>query len=141
MAEAKTQPTAASVEAFLAALPDARRRDDARAVCRLLQEVTGEPATMWGTAIVGFGRCRMRYDSGREVDAMLVGFSPRKAALVLYVPTGFEARDALLARLGRHSTGVGCVNVKKLEDIDMDVLRELLERSASHARRTHGAAA
>lgn len=135
----KIQASAASVEAFLAAVPDARRREDARALDALMQSVVGTAPTMWGPAIVGYGRFRLRYDGGREQDWMLVGFSPRKAALVLYVTGGFDGHEALLERLGRHTTGTSCLYVKRMEDIDMDVLRELVERSVRHVRERHGA--
>lgn len=140
MAEIKTQKTLASPATFLAAVTDERRRRDAQAVCALMQEVTGDPPAMWGPAIVGFGHCRLRYESGRELDWMLVGFSPRKAALTLYIMPGFDAYDGLLARLGRFTTGKSCLYVKRLDDVDLGVLRELVARSVQHMRERHGAA-
>jgi hypothetical protein len=127
----KTRPTGADVEAFLAAVPDERRRADARTLCALLAEVTGERPALWGTSIVGFGTYHYRYESGHEGTSALASFSPRKAHLVLYLVGGFEDRHGkLLAKLGPHKTGKGCLYLKSLADVDLDVLRELVERSA-----------
>jgi Domain of unknown function (DU1801) len=126
----KTQPTGADVEAFLDAVPDERRRADARTLCALLADTTGEPPVLWGATIVGFGSYHYRYESGHEGTSALVGFSPRKPHLVLYLVGGFEDRHArLLARLGPHKTGKGCLYLKRLDDVDLDVLRELVDRS------------
>jgi hypothetical protein len=132
VAELKTRPTDADVGAFLESVPDERRRDDAKTVCRLMQEVTGQEPVMWGTSIVGFGSVRLRYASGRELDWPVTGFSPRKAATTVYLMDGFEARSDLLARLGPHSTGKSCLYLKRLSDIDLDVLRELVADSVRH---------
>jgi hypothetical protein len=102
-----------------------------------MKEVTGEPATMWGTSIVGFGSYHYRYDTGREGDMALVGFSPRKQAITLYIMTGFDGYDDLLSQLGKYTTGKACLYIKKLEDIDMDVLRQLVKQSAEHIRETN----
>ena len=123
------KPTGADVEEFLAAVPDATRRADAAVITRLMGEVTGEPPVLWGPSIVGFGRYHYRYASGREGDAPVVAFSPRKANLVLYVLDGFDGQDELLARLGRHSTGKSCLYVKRLSEVDLAVLNELVKRS------------
>ena len=125
MAEAKTKPTAVSVENFIAAVENPARREDARAVLALLTEITAEPATMWGPSIIGFGRYHYRYDSGHEGDAPLISFSPRKANLVFYMAAYEDARADLLARLGKHKTGKGCVYVNRLSDIDTNVLAEM----------------
>jgi Domain of unknown function (DU1801) len=126
----KTQPTSADVEEFLAGVPDERRRADARALCALLADVTGEPPVLWGSSIVGFGSYHYRYESGHEGTSALVGFSPRKTSLVLYLIGGFEDRHGkLLERLGPHKTGKGCLYLKRLADVDRDVLRELVDRS------------
>ncbi|MGH2583789.1 MAG: DUF1801 domain-containing protein, partial [Dehalococcoidia bacterium] len=110
--------------------PDERRRADARQVCALMQEVTGEPPVLWGSSIVGFGSYHCRYASGHEGDAPLVGFAPRTQQLVLYLIGGFEDRhQATLARLGPHTTGKGCLYLKRLVDVDQDALRELIDRS------------
>ena len=130
MSTPKTRPTDADVGAFLEAIPDQRRRDEARTVCRLMQEVTGEVPVLWGTGIVGFGRVRLRYASGRELDWPVTGFSPRKTATTVYLTDGFEERLDLLARLGPHSTGKSCLYLKRLSDIDLDVLKALVAKSA-----------
>ena len=140
MSEARTQPTDASVEAFIAAVEDERKRADARAVAEMMTEITGAPARMWGPSIVGFGTYHYRYASGREGDFFETGFSPRKRALTLYVMAGFSAYEALLARLGKHGTGKSCLYLKRLEDVDRDVLRELLARSVAFIRDKYSAA-
>lgn len=129
MAEAKTKPTPASVEAFIGAVEHAGRREDAAALATFLQAVSGEPPAMWGTSIVGFGRYHYRYDSGHEGDAPLVAFSPRKANLVLYMAGDDDARSDSLTRLGKHKSGKGCVYVNRLSDIDLDVLAEMARSS------------
>ncbi|MFI5486861.1 DUF1801 domain-containing protein [Micromonospora echinaurantiaca] len=134
MATLKTAPTAASVDDFLAAVPDEARRADATAVRDLMRAVTGEPPTMWGDSIVGFGQRRLRYATGRELDWFLVGFSPRKAATTLYLPEEFPGKPELLARLGRHTVGKGCLYVKRLADVDVEVLTELVRVAAAQAR-------
>ncbi|QTC93054.1 DUF1801 domain-containing protein [Brevundimonas goettingensis] len=123
-AEAKTKPTDVSVDDFIAAVPDPVRRADAEVVAALFAEVTGQRATLWGPSIVGFGAYHYVYDSGRQGDAPAIAFSPRKPHLVLYLHAG-EARDALSPRLGKHKTEGGCIYVKRLSDVNMDVLREL----------------
>jgi Domain of unknown function (DU1801) len=132
VAEPKTRPTDADVGAFLESVPDERRREDAKTVCRLIQEVTGQEPVLWGTNIVGFGSVRLRYASGRELDWPVTGFSPRKAATTVYLMDGFEERHDLLARLGPHSTGRSCLYLKRLSDVDLDVLRELVADSVRH---------
>jgi hypothetical protein len=128
-------PSDADVEAFLAAIPDDTRRADARALCALMAEATGEPARMWGSSIVGFGSYHYRYESGREGDSALASFSPRKQASVVYLAGYFEGRDAeLIERLGPVKTGKGCVYIKRLGDVDRDALRELVDRSVSVRR-------
>ena len=123
-------PTAAAVDAFLEAVPDENRRGDARALLELMRSVTGEPPVMWGPSIVGFGSYHYRYESGRTGDAPLAGFSPRKANLVVYLVGGFEDRyPKLLEQLGPHKTGKACLYLKRLGDVYLDVLRQLIERS------------
>ncbi len=129
MAETKTRPTVVSVDDFIAAVENPGRREDAQVVAALMREVSGEPPVMWGPSIIGFGKYHYRYDSGHEGDAPTVGFSPRKANLVLYVGGGEPERLALLARLGKHKTGKACVYVNRLSDLDLDVLRELTRLS------------
>jgi hypothetical protein len=131
MTEPKTRPTGASVDDFLAAAP-ANRRDDARLISQMMAEITGEPPVMWGPSIVGFGTYRYAYASGRTGDWPVVGFSPRKASLVLYVSRDFQGADELLARLGRHEVSQACLYVKRLSDLDLDVLRELITRGVAN---------
>src|SRR6266571_5489291 len=109
MAENKTKPTKVSVAAFIDAITDPSRRSDAKALVKLMQSATGEKPKMWGPSIIGFGSHHYKYESGREGDAPLAGFSPRKAATVLYGLTGFNDSESLLGRLGKHTTGKGCL--------------------------------
>lgn len=125
----KTLPTAADVDEFIASIEHPVRREDARTLKALMERVTGEPATMWGPSIVGFGAYHYVYASGREGDAAAAGFSPRKASTTVYLPDGFERRGELLARLGPHTTSVSCLYVKRLADVDLDVLAELVRAS------------
>ncbi|WP_068154998.1 DUF1801 domain-containing protein [Rhodococcus phenolicus] len=132
MAENKTQPTSQSVPAFLDAVEHPVRRADGRTLLGLMGEATGQPAVMWGPSMVGFGRYHYRYASGREGDALAVGFSPRKANLALYgLTTAPEAAD-LLATLGKHRTGVACLYITTLADVDLDVLAELVRIGYVH---------
>ena len=134
MSDLKTRPTASSVDAFIDNLDDEHRRADCRAVAPLMAEITGAEGVMWGSSIVGFGSYHYRYASGREGDFLEVGFSPRKRALTIYVMAGFAEYQDLLARLGKHSTGKSCLYVKRLADVDLDVLREMLIRSVTYIR-------
>ena len=122
--------TDASVAEFLAQVPDERRREDAHRLSAMMREITGEPAAMWGTSIVGFGVYHYRYASGHEGDAPLASFSPRSQHLAIYLVGEFGDRHrSALARLGPHKTGKGCLYVKRLDDVDLDALRELIDRS------------
>jgi hypothetical protein len=125
------EQSALSVDEFLAVVPNATRRADAEVLARLMADVTGQPPAMWGTSIIGFGRYHYRYATGREGDSPVVGFSPRKAQLVLYLTDGFEEYGELLGRLGKHSTGKSCLYVKRLADVDLAVLEELVRRSVA----------
>ena len=122
----KTRPTDASVATFIGQQADPTRRADCHAVAALMQAATGEPAVMWGDAIVGFGAYRVRYSSGQMLDWPLLGFSPRKNDLTLYLAAEFEGRAALLEKLGRHKTGKVCLYLKRLADVDAGVLNELI---------------
>lgn len=125
-----TQPTDEPVEEFLESVPDEGRRADAKALIALMQEVTGEPPVMWGSGIVGFGRYHYRYASGHEGDSALASFAPRKQHLVIYLVGEFDTRyKPVLARLGPHKLGKGCLYLKRLADVDQDALRELIDRS------------
>lgn len=138
MPENKTKPTKLSVAAFIDALPDQTKRADAKALVKLLQSATGEKPKMWGPSIIGFGSCHYKYESGREGDMPLTGFSPRKAATVLYMMTGFSDSAALLAKLGKHTTGKGCLYIKKLADVDQKALQALIVNSVAATRARHG---
>ena len=132
MADVKTKKNEASVEDFLAAIEPERKRADSRAVVELMKKVTGDEPAMWGTSIVGCGSHHYKYDSGREGDWMKVGFAPRKQNLTLYIMSGFSRFDELMAKLGKHSTGKSCLYIKKLEDVDLEVLEELMRESVAH---------
>jgi len=132
MAELKTKPTDASVEAFLNSVEPEKKRQDSFAILELMREVTGEEPIMWGSSIIGFGSYHYKYASGREANWMLVGFAPRKQALTLYIMSGFEGYDELMANLGKHKTGKSCLYINKLDDVDRDTLRELVRQSVEH---------
>jgi len=134
MPENKTKPTNSSVAAFVGAIKDQTKRADAKALVKLMQGATGEMPTMWGPAIVGFGSCHYKYDSGREGDSPLIGFSPRSAALVLYGTLGFRGADAMLAKLGKHTTGKSCLYIKQLADVDQKVLSGLIVKAVAATR-------
>jgi hypothetical protein len=137
MPENKTKPSGSSVAAFIESVADEARRADAKALVGLLERASGEKAKMWGPSIIGFGSCHYTYDSGREGDMPLVGFSPRKAATVLYGLTGFSGSEQLLTKLGKHTAGKGCLYVKKLADVDRKVLAGLAARSVAAKRAKH----
>ena len=130
MAKNKTTWTDEDVAGFIDAVPDAKRREDAKALCELMEKLIGEPPRMYGPTIVGFGRYRYRYESGREGEAGVAGFSPRAKELVVYLPADPPDKDALLARLGKHKMGKCCLYIKRLEDVDMGVLEQLVAGSA-----------
>lgn len=136
MAELKTQPTDQDVHEFLDGIADEKKRRDAYDVLALMQEVTGEAPRMWGESIVGFGQYHYKYKSGHTGTWPLVGFSPRKQNLTLYIMAGFD-HDDLMSRLGKYKTSVACLYLKKLADVDQDVLRELVQRCVEHMRRTY----
>ncbi len=133
MADVMTKKTTASVTSFIDAVENETRRADARAVLELMTEVTGEQPALWGSSIVGFGA----YKSASG-DWPIVGFSPRKTNLVLYIMPGFAEHEALLKKLGKHKTGKSCLYINKLADVDVAALRALVERSVAHMRETHG---
>lgn len=134
MAELKTKFTTASVEDFIAGVENPKRREDAKVVAALMAEISGEPATMWGPSIIGFGRYHYRYASGHEGDAPVVGFSPRKANLVLYFAGDEPGYSERLARLGKHKAGKACVYVNRLSDLDEAVLRDLIRLTIETTR-------
>jgi hypothetical protein len=134
MAENKTKPTELSVAAFIDTITEPTRRADAKALVKLMQGATGETPKMWGPSIIGFGRYHYKYESGREGDMPVIGFSPRKAANVLYGMRGASDSDALLAKLGKHTTDKGCLYIKKLADVDQKVLEAMASKAVSAMR-------
>jgi hypothetical protein len=137
MAELKTRKTGASVRDFLDQIEDESRRRDAKTVARMMKRVTGARPEMWGPSIVGYGKYHYVYKSGREGDWMLAGFSPRKQALTLYIMSGFKGHAGLMKRLGKHSTGKSCLYIKRLEDVDLEVLEELIAASVEAVRQRY----
>ena len=137
MADNKTKPTRLSVAAFIDGLTDQTKRADAKALVKLMQSATGEKPKMWGPSIIGFGSYHYKYDSGREGDMPVAGFSPRKAATVIYGLTGSNGSEALLAKLGKHTAGKGCLYIKKLADVDPKVLEALVAKAVEAKRARH----
>ncbi len=130
LAEIKTKPTTASVEDFINAVPDAQKRKDSFVILELMKKASGEEPRLWGSSIIGFGNKRYKSPaSGREVDWLKIGFSPRKANLSLYLVTDIKQHEAALKNLGKHKTGAGCLYINKLEDIDLKVLKGMIETS------------
>lgn len=127
MAELKTKKTVASVEDFLAGITPEKKRQDATALCELMKKVTKLEPKMWGSSMVGFGDYHYRYESGHEGDTFLVGFSPRKANLTLYIMPGFEPFAALLSKLGKYKTGKSCLYINTLDDVDLPTLRKIIQ--------------
>ena len=138
MAENKTVKTGASVEEFIAGVENSRRREDGETLLEMMREITGLEPEMWGPSIIGFGDLHYKYESGREGDIFLTGFSPRKRSLSLYIASDFAEYESLLARLGKHRKSVSCLYINKLADVDMDVLRELVRRSYESAKEGSG---
>lgn len=134
----KTVPTNDSVTDFLNKVEPAQKRDEAFRLLEIFKEVTGEEAKMWGSSIVGFGQYHYKYESGREGDWILTGFSPRKAKHSLYIMPGFDRFEGLMQRLGKYKTGVSCLYVNKLADIDEKVLRELIREGVDYMKERYG---
>jgi len=134
MAENKTTPNEQDVEQFLNSITDERKRKDSFTILELMKQVTGMEPRMWGSSIVGFGSSHYKYESGREGDMILAGFSPRKQNLTLYHMSGFEQCDDLLKKLGKHTTGKGCLYIKHLDDVDLPTLKSLIEESVKHVQ-------
>lgn len=137
MAENKTQPTKASVTEFINAIDDREKRADARKIAAMMRRVTGKRARMWGPSMVGYGTYHYKYASGREGNFMLTGFSPRKQALTVYIMAGFSRFEALMKKLGKYSTGKSCLYIKRLSDVDEDVLEELIAKSVEYMRKSY----
>ncbi len=137
MAELKTKLNDASVDDFLNAIKDEQVRQDCWAIAKMMQEAAKAEPKMWGSSIVGFGSSHYKYASGREGDWMQVAFSPRKQNITLYISSGFEGRDELLTRLGKHSCGKGCVYIKRLSDVHLPTLKKLIKASVKHMLKTY----
>ena len=134
MAENKTRPTRASVTAFMRAVDDPGMRADAKKVAAMMRRATGKRAMMWGPSIVGYGSYHYRYDSGRQGDFMITGFSPRKQALTIYIMPGFSHFEDLLSKLGKYRTGKSCLYIRRLADVDEAVLERLIRESVKYMR-------
>jgi hypothetical protein len=137
MAELKTKQTETTVNSYLDTVTDEAVRKDCHTIIYLMENITGMPAKMWGTAIIGFGSYHYKYDSGHEGDMCLIGFSPRKANITLYVLCGFDGQDDLLDKLGKYKAKGGCLYVNKLNDIDMGVLTNIIEKAFEFKRKHH----
>jgi hypothetical protein len=134
MAELKTKKTEASVDDFLNGVKDEATKKDCLEIVKLMKQATKADPKMWGSSIVGFGTQHLKYASGRELDWMVIGFSPRKQNLTLYIPGSLESYADLLKKLGKHTTGKGCLYVKSLKDVDAKVLKELIQRSIKETK-------
>ena len=138
MAELKTKLNDESVEDFLNSVEDEQKKKDSFEVLNIMEQITGAEPKMWGSSIVGFGNYHYVYDSGREGDWFIAGFSPRKQALTLYIMAGFSRYDELLQKLGKYKTGKSCLYVKNLQDIDLEVLKGLIRSSVEYMREKYG---
>ena len=137
MAELKTKLNDASVDDFLNSIKDEQARQDCQTIAEIMRKATNAEPKMWGSSIVGFGSYHYKYASGREGDWMLTAFSPRKQNITLYIYGGFEGRDEMLAELGKHSCGKGCVYIKRLSDVHLPTLKKLIKASVNHMLKTN----
>jgi hypothetical protein len=137
MTKNKTTETTKSVTAFIHAVKDETKRNDSFQIIDLITKQTGLEPKLWGPSIVGFGSYHYHYESGREGDAPLIGFSPRSTAIVFYLSSHFEKRDELLQSLGKHKTGGGCIYIKRLKDINAAVLKKMISKSVKQTRSLH----
>jgi hypothetical protein len=135
--ENKTKATDASVDAYIDAIADPARRADCQAIARLMQTITGERPRMWGSSIVGFGSYHYTYESGREGDACATGFSARRSDISVYLTASFPGQEAWLARLGKHKMGKACLSIRRLSDVDIGVLEQLVARSVEATRKRY----
>ena len=138
MAENKTRPTDASVESYFSTVEDEARRKDCVALARLMTKATKQQPKMWGTSIVGFGSYHYKYESGREGDSCLTGFSSRKGDISVYLVAGFPGQEELLSKLGKHKMGKGCLYIRKLGDVDLKILEQLIVGSVAERKRRYG---
>ena len=128
MAELKTKKTKLSVDAFIKKIPEAQKQKDSFAIVEMMEKATKAKGKMWGSSIIGFGDQHLKYESGRELDWFVMGFSPRKQNLTLYIHGTVSKQQALLKKLGKHKTGKGCLYINKLEEIDLAVLKEIINK-------------
>ena len=138
MAELKTKETPASVAAFLNGIADKQKRADCKAIAKMMREITGKRAKMWGTSIVGYDRYDYKYESGRSGTFMITGFSPRAQNITIYIMPGFSKFKSLMKKLGKHSTGKSCLYIKRLSDVDEKVLARLVSESVKEMKRIYG---
>ena len=134
MAELKTKVSKASVEKFLNSVKDEQKRKDSFKILEMMKKITKEEPKMWGPSIVGFGKYHYKYESGHEGDMCIAGFSPRNEALTIYILPGFEKYDSLMKKLGKYKTGKSCLYIKKLDDVDTKVLKELISESVKYMK-------
>lgn len=134
MAELKTKPNKASIEKFLNSVKDEKKREDSFEILKLMKQITKAEPVMWGPSIIGFGSYHYKYESGREGDFFITGFSPRKQNLTLYIMSGFKKYPELMKKLGKYKTGSSCLYINKLEDVDVKVLKELITESVKYMR-------
>ena len=137
MADLKTAPNEQSVETFIDSVEPEWKRDDAREILSLIGKITGEDPVMWGDSIVGFGNYHYKYESGREGDWFLAGFSPRKQSTTIYMMGGFDGQDEMLEKLGKHKKSVGCLYIKKLADVDMSTLEKMIKKSVETLKKRY----
>jgi len=137
--ENKTKATAKSVDEFLDAIPGEQRKKDSLVVFEMMKKITKMEPKMWGPTIVGFGQYHYKYATGREGDIFITGFSPRKQALTLYIMPGFDQYDDLMKQLGKYKTGVSCLYINKLDDVDLKVLQTLVKESFSYMKKKYKA--
>ena len=139
MAEQKTKATDQSVESFIGKIENEQVRDDCYTLVKLMKKITGSTPKMWGPSIIGFGKYHYKYDSGHEGDSCIAGFSPRKPNITIYLMPGFTEQAGLLAKLGKHKASKSCLYIKKLDDVDLNVLKTLIKQSVNFVRKTYPA--
>lgn len=139
-AELKTKPTSADVEKFLNSIENEKRKKDTFVILDLMKKITKEEPKMWGPSIIGFDSYHYKYESGREGDWFLTGFSPRKTNFSIYIMSGFKEFDKLLSKLGKHKTGSSCLYINKLEDVDLSILKKMVTLSVRKMRSKQGVA-
>ncbi len=137
MAEQKTKPTSRSVDEFIESVADEGVRDDCRKLTRIMKKITGSAPKMWGPTIIGFGTYHYKYESGHEGDSCLTGFSPRKANTTIYVMPGFTGQTDLQEKLGKHKAGKGCLYIKRLDDVDLNILTKMIEQSVNFLKKKY----